>query len=250
MFAHAHIAAVGWATMMVVGLSYRLIPMILPAAMPAGRQLALSAVLIEGGLVVLVVALLAAPAIVPAGALLLVGGLGAFVSQIRTIVKRRLPRPPALPLRDWSTWQTHVAFLWLLVAAGLGVTLSFGAGGESTLTLMWVYGVAGLVGFLAQIVTGMQGRLVPFYAWYRAFDARNGPPDVAANALPTPRFARPVFVLWTVGVPLLAVGLPSGSELAIRFAAVCLLGGVALGMTYIVHMLRTAAQPQGSDLES
>lgn len=34
-FAHVHLAAVGWAMMMVVGLSYRLIPMILPAAMPA-----------------------------------------------------------------------------------------------------------------------------------------------------------------------------------------------------------------------
>ena len=103
---------------------------------------------------------------------LVVGGLGAFVAQIRTIVKRRLPRPPALPRRDWSTWQTHVAFLWLLVATVLGVILSVGLGGESALTLMWIYGVAGLVGFLAQIVTGMQGRLVPFYAWYRAFEAK------------------------------------------------------------------------------
>ena len=30
-FAHAHLAAIGWAVMMVVGLSYRLIPMIVPA---------------------------------------------------------------------------------------------------------------------------------------------------------------------------------------------------------------------------
>ncbi|HEY0873669.1 MAG TPA: hypothetical protein VGD94_09365 [Vicinamibacterales bacterium] len=250
MFAHAHIAAVGWVTMMVVGLSYRLIPMILPAAMPTGRQLALSAVLIETGLAVLVVALLAWPAIVPIGALLIVGGLGAFVSRIRRIVKRRLPRPPALPLRDWSTWQTHVAFLWLLIAAVLGVGLSFGIGGASTLTLMWVYGVAGLVGFLAQIVTGMQGRLVPFYAWYRAFDARNGPPAVAANALPAPRFARPILVLWAAGVPLLAFGLPAESHVAIRLAALSLLGGVVLGLAYINHMLRAAnPKTQGSDLE-
>src|SRR5687768_5934438 len=36
MFGHLHLAAVGWATMMVVGLAYRLIPMMLPAAMPTG----------------------------------------------------------------------------------------------------------------------------------------------------------------------------------------------------------------------
>jgi hypothetical protein len=240
MFAHAHIAAVGWAAMMVVGLSYRLIPMILPAAMPAGARLALSAALIESGLAVLVVALLFAPAIVPVGAFLILGGFGAFVSQIRTIVKHRMPRPPALPRRDWSTWQTHVAFVWLLIAAILGLVLSLGIGSDARLTLMWIYGVAGLVGFLAQIVTGMQGRLVPFYAWYRAFEAKNGPPDVAANALPTPRFAKPIFLFWTIGVPLLAVGLPSGTELAIRFGALSLLGGLAVGFAYIVFMLRTA----------
>jgi hypothetical protein len=245
MFAHAHIAAVGWATMMVVGLSYRLIPMILPAAMPAGSRLARSAWLLEAGLVILVFALLGAPAWVPLGTLLILAGLGAFVTQIRTIVQRRLPRPPALPPRDWSTWQMHVAFVWLLVAAVVGAALGFGVGGESRLTLMWIYGVAGLIGFLAQIVTGMQGRLVPFYAWYRAFGAKGGPPAVAANALPTPRFARPVFVLWTAGVPLLAWGLPTGSELLIRLAALCLLGGTGLGMTYIVHMLRSAGAKPG-----
>ena len=31
--AHAHLAAIGWAAMMVVGIAYRLLPMILPAAM-------------------------------------------------------------------------------------------------------------------------------------------------------------------------------------------------------------------------
>ena len=36
--AHAHLAAIGWAAMMVVGIAYRLLPMILPAAMPNGPR--------------------------------------------------------------------------------------------------------------------------------------------------------------------------------------------------------------------
>ena len=60
MFAHVHLAGVGWATMMDVGLSYRLIPMMLPAAMPAG-------------------------------AMLIVAGLVSFVRHIRDTLKRRLP---------------------------------------------------------------------------------------------------------------------------------------------------------------
>jgi hypothetical protein len=59
LFGHIHLAAVGWATMMVVGLAYRLIPMMLPAAIPTGRALAVSAILIEAGLAVLFVTLLA-----------------------------------------------------------------------------------------------------------------------------------------------------------------------------------------------
>ncbi len=238
-FAHLHIAAVGWAAMMVVGLSYRLIPMILPAAMPTGRALALSAVLIETGLVVLVWTLLAASPFVWIGALLIVAGLGAFVNQIRGIVGRRMPRPPALPPRDWSTWQTHAAFVSLLVAAVLGISLSIGAG-EHQLTVMWIYGTVGLVGFLAQIVTGMQGRLVPFYAWYRAFALKGAPPDVSANALPSPAFARPIFLLWAAGVPLLAFGLPAQSEIAVRVGALCLLAGIALGAAYLRSMLKRA----------
>jgi hypothetical protein len=240
-FAHAHLAAVGWATMMVVGLAYRLIPMILPAAMPTGRSLALSAVLIEGGLLVVVAALIRGSAWLPLGGLLIVAGLASFVAQIRRTLKRRLPRPPALPLRDWSTWQTHAALLWLVAAAGLGLMASIGFPAGWHARLSWVYGVAGLMGFLAQIVVGIQGRLVPFYAWYRAFAARAGqPPPRAANALPSATFARLIFAAWTGGVPLLAMGLAVERHDMIRLSALLLLAGVLAGAAYLAHMLRSA----------
>ena len=238
MFAHAHLAAIGWAAMLVIGLSYRLIPMMLPAAMPKGRSLALSAVFLESGVAVVVVALLVGSQWLFTGALLIAAGLASFVFQLRRALQHRLPRPPALPSRDWSTWQTHAAFLWLLVALVLGVALSSTAGGESRLTMMWVYGVAGLVGFLAQIVAGIQGRLVPLYAWYRAFAKNGGPPDRAANALPSAAFARAIFACWTAGVPLLAWGLAAQVEPVISIAAAALLAGVVVGAAYMRWMLR------------
>ena len=238
LFAHAHLAAIGWATMMVVGLSYRLVPMMLPAPMPTGRTIALSAVLIELGLAVLVVALLADPSWHGPAALLIVGGLVSFVVHVRRAAAHRLPRPPALPRRDWSTWQAHAAFFWLLVAAVTGTILSVDLAGGSRLPAMWVYGIAGLVGFLGQLVTGMQGRLVPMYAWYRGFAAQGQPPDVAANALPSARFALPIFLCWTAGVPLLAYGLAGESRTAVRLAALALLAGVVTGGCYLGWMLR------------
>jgi hypothetical protein len=245
MYAHAHLAAVGWATMMVVGLSYRLIPMFVPAAMPTGRSLALSAVLIEGGLVLVVTALLRRSPWLPLGGALIVAGLGSFTAHIRRALRHRMPRPPALPRRDWSTWQTHAALLWLVVAAALGMALSIGVPGRWRIGVTWVYGVAGLVGFLAQVVVGMQGRLVPFYAWYRAFAALEGAaPERAANALPSARFARVIFVLWTAGVPLLAWGLATERPRTIAASAVLLLCGVGAGGAYLVSML-SAASPRG-----
>src|SRR6266496_112949 len=58
-FAHAHLAALGWATMITIGVAYRLLPMILPAAMPSGPRLWLSAVLLQTGVTGLFITLLA-----------------------------------------------------------------------------------------------------------------------------------------------------------------------------------------------
>src|SRR5262249_32165522 len=61
-FAHAHLAAIGWATLMVVGVGYRLLPMILAAKMPTGRSLYVSAIVIETGVIRLFASLRVRPA--------------------------------------------------------------------------------------------------------------------------------------------------------------------------------------------
>jgi hypothetical protein len=102
-YAHLHVAAIEWATMMFVGLAYRLIPMIVPTAMPKGSSMAASAALIECGLAVLVVSLLRQSGWTAAGALLIVAGLISFALHIRMARRHRLPPPAALPRPDWTT---------------------------------------------------------------------------------------------------------------------------------------------------
>lgn len=243
MFVHLHLAAVGWATMMVVGLAYRLIPMFLPAAMPKGARLAASAVLIETGLLVTTWALLSGSAWLLAGAVLIAGGFVSFVRVIRGVVKERRPRPPALPRRDWSVWQSHAAMFWFLAAVGLGLALAGGVPADWFLATAWVYGVAGLVGFLTQMVVGMQGRLVPLYAWYRARASRGGEqPDWAANALPSAGPARVIFLLWAAGVPLLAWSLAANDPRGTALAASLLTGGVVLNGAYVSLMMKKAGK--------
>ena len=235
-YAHLHIAVVGWATMMFVGLAYRLIPMIVPTAMPRGRSIAASAILIEGGLAVLVNALMSDAAWAAAGGLLIVAGLASFVVHVRLALKDKLPPPASLPRPDWATWQTHVALLWLAVAAILGPVLSFGGTGNWRIAAGWWYGVAGLIGFLAQVIAGMQGRLVPMYAWYGAFEAGGyTPPPVTVHTLASHRLALWNFVVWTAGPPALAAGLAAQSRWLITSASIMMLTGVVLNATQLAR---------------
>lgn len=241
-FAHAHLAALGWAVMMVVGLSYRLIPMIVPAAMPTGSSLAASAVLLQTGVVVLVLTLLSSSTWTVAGAVIIIAGLVSFIRQVRQIVERRLPAPAALPRPDWATWQTHTAFFWLLVAAVVGLLLSMPIPPQWAVGLGWTYGVTGLVGFLSQIVVGIQGRLLPLHGWYRAFEASGmHPPARSAHTLASPRLAKWNLAAWMVGVPILNAGLVAGSSLLIAVGSASLLAGVALNGAQAITIGRAAA---------
>jgi hypothetical protein len=239
-YAHAHLAAIGWVMLMVIGLSYRLLPMMVPAAMPSGRGALLSALFIETGLTVLFLTLLEGSDWLMVGAVLIVAGIAAFVGQIGRIIRSRRPRPPALPRRDWSTWQTQAAMVWLLIAAGTGFTLAAGGYGDWRTPTSWIYGVAGLIGFLSQMVAGVQGRIVPLYAWYRARAALGRIPSIAANALPSASFSQVVFTGWAIGVPLLAVGLGTDRHLLIRGGALGLISGVLAGALHIHYMMKRA----------
>ena len=77
-FAHAHLAAIGWASMMVVGIAYRLLPMVLPAAMPDGPTLWISALLLETGIAGLFAGLLIRSRLILPFALIVIAGFAAF----------------------------------------------------------------------------------------------------------------------------------------------------------------------------
>ena len=159
----------GWATMMVVGVAYRLLPMILPAAMPGGRALWLSAVLLQAGVTGLFVTLLLRSPLAWIFALTIVGAFAAFVSQVVWMLRRPRPRPPGVRTPDPAVLHAGASFASLGLAAVLGLWLTVAEPSPATLRIAMAYGVFGLVGFLAQMVVGMEGRLLPIFAWYWAY---------------------------------------------------------------------------------
>jgi len=57
--------------------------------------------------------------------------------------------------------------------------------------------------------------------------------------------ARPIFILWALGVPLFTWGLATAHHGAIRVGSALLFFAVGTGTAYLVYMLRTASEPRG-----
>jgi hypothetical protein len=195
---------------MIVGIAYRLLPMILPAAMPNGPALWISAVLLETGVVGLFVRLLLRNALVRIAALAVIGGFAVFIWQVAWMLRRPRPRPrpPGLRRSDPAVLHASASFASLGIASVLGVSLVIAEPSSATLRIAMAYGVFGLPGFLTQIVVGMEGRLLPIFAWYCAYAKRgyNGPVP-SQHEMPWRAGQEVVFVFWQIGVPTLAVSL-------------------------------------------
>jgi hypothetical protein len=235
--AHGHLAVLGWATMMIFGMGYRLIPMFLPAAMPAGPGLAISAVLLEAGVLGLATSLVGGWSPGPP-ALLVLGACASFFWWIRRTLRHRRPRPVDLPRHDWSTWHTHLAVLYLVVAGVLGCWLAFG---DPPPAVTWAYGAAGILGFATQMVSGIQGRLLPLFAWYRALEIRDGElPERSVHRLIVPPVARAILLFWLAGLPLFTAGLMMEDGRAIATGSAALLCATCLSAAHGVLIMQRA----------
>ena len=220
-FAHAHLAAIGWASMIVVGVTHTL----LPGEMPAGRSLWWSAVLLETGVTGLFIALLQRSRWTWAWAVLIVAGFAAFLAHVVWAARRTRRGAPAVNTADPAVLHAAAAFTCLVTAAALGLWLSAAETTDTTLRVALAYGVLGLVGFLGQIIVSMERRLM---------------------AAPTGQEL--IFVLWLFGVPTLTIGFAFDLIPFVRAAAWVLLAATALDSITVARSVRAtgAARLRGT----
>ena len=245
-FGHAHLAALGWATMMVFAAGYRLLPMLLPAAMPRGSTVWASVLLLEAGTLGLFAAFLLRGRWLAFAATVTAAGIAAFLSRLAWMARHRRPAPKALIRPDYGVLQVLASFTYLALATGLGLVLAFAPETtEHTLRLTTVYGVFGLVGFLSQIIAGVSARLLPLFARLIAAGWSDAPPS--PHDMPNRRLQAGTFVLWTLGVPLLAAGSYLENPLLVGAAGWVLTSAVVAGAGSQIAVLRAAlaAQPSG-----
>ena len=243
--AHAHLAAFGWATMMVMGFGYRLLPMLLPAAMPAGRSLAATAIMGEAGLALLVLGLVRRDGWAAAGALLVVAALALFLRRVAWMARNRRPAPKELLRPDYGVLHVAQALVWLAVAAALGLAIALTPPGEWKLGAAMAYGVLALLGFLAQMIVGVNARLLPIFAWLASYGRRlldERPPS--PHDLPYRPLQAGACALWAAGIPLLAWGLAADRLALVSAGGWALLAGLAMNAATSLWTLRVLLAPK------
>jgi hypothetical protein len=249
--AHAHLAALGFGTLLVMGAGYRLLPMILPAAMTRGNGPLASALLVETGVLGLAASFFLGGRGRALFALVSAAGVFLFLAHVVAMLRDPRPAPPERPRPDLPRIQALVALGWLALATLGGLALVFVPGQDVSSPLGLAYGALALVGFLAQMIVAVQQRLLPLAAWLWAFAGagyQELPPslhDAPGRALPALAFAG-----WTLGAPLLASSLALDSLLGLRVAGMLLLAGTlahAAGLGRTLRRLRAAPPRAGEN---
>lgn len=230
-FAHAHMAAVGWALMMVVGIGYRMLPMWFPSKMPSGRSLYVTSALIETGVVGLFVTLLFGSRLSVFFGISIVTGLIVFAAHVVWMLCHRVSKPVDAPRPDFAHLHGAAAAAWLAAAAALGITLLVNPTSPLMLHIAAAYGVFGLIGCLSQMVVAMEARLLPMVTWFWAYAASNyRVPPPSPHVMRDRSLQMIVFAGWALGVPALAGGMFRESPRLVGIGAWSLFASVAIAL--------------------
>jgi hypothetical protein len=179
MHAHAHLGAVGCFTMLIVGISYKLIPMFTLSEIQNRRRAALSVVLLNLSLAGSVVTILIRSPWKIAFAISGGAALAVYAWELRAILRARKRR-----VLDWGIKYFLSAVVILLLVSVLGIVLSYPGLPTNQFTgqLENVYGFLGIVGAISFAIIGMLYKIVPFLVWFGRYSNQIGKQKVPALA--------------------------------------------------------------------
>jgi hypothetical protein len=242
MHAHAHLGVVGFFVMMIVAVSYKLIPMFLLSEVQNERRAAWSVRLLNAGLAGLVIALAWRRTWQPVAALLLIAGLGLYFAELRAILRARRRRVIDWGLRHHLTAQGMlglVALLGLVLGwPGLPVTMF-------TAQLETVYGWLGIAGVVSFTVLGFLYKIVPFQVWYHSYSRAVGRAQVPTLAdLYSERLQVAGYWSYLAGLWVAAAGAAAGHAPLTRAGAVILLLSLAGSSWNLGRMLAHGVRPR------
>ena len=179
MHAHAHLGGVGFFTMLIVGVSYKLIPMFTLSEVQSRRRAVGSIALLNVGLAGSFVTILLRSPLKLAFALMVVAALAIYGWELEAILRARKRR--AL---DWGIKYFLTAIVLLLPLSVLAVVLSWPGLPLNTFTgqLENLYGFLGLIGVITFAIMGMLYKIIPFLVWFGRYSRQIGRAQVPSLA--------------------------------------------------------------------
>lgn len=230
---HYHLAALGFASLTVVGVGSRMLPMFLVAhGYPEWPLRWIGPVGGTGMAVFATGQLVGVPPLTWIGALLMAAGVLLHLYLVRGYFRARTRRR-----LDPGLAHVAAAFCWLALATACGLTLLASPGGFNPRE--WAaYGLAGLLGWLVLMIVGVYHRILPFLTWLHLFGPRVGEPDLPTVAdLTRPRWGWVSLGCLVSGLAVLVPSVALGAGTAARVGALGFAGGVGLVLAQAARVL-------------
>jgi hypothetical protein len=242
MHAHAHLGGIGFFTMLIVGVSYKLIPMFTLSEVQSQRRAGLSVALLNLGLAGSFVTILLRSPWKLAFALVTIVALVIYGWELCAILRARKRRT-----LDWGIRYFLTAVGLLMPISLMAVVLSWpGLSGSSFLgQLENLYGFVGLMGLVTLAIIGMLYKIIPFLVWFGVYSKHIGRAKVPALAdMYSPRLQMIGYWSFLVALVVISVGILSESEIAVRIGALCFTTCIALLLVNVSKILAHAISPR------
>ena len=242
MHAHAHLGGAGFFLMMMVAVSYKLVPLFALSEVQSPRRAAASLVLLNAGVAGVFVTVLTASPWKPAFALVVAAGLLLHGLEIHAILRARKRR--AL---DWGLKYFVTAIGLLGPVTALGLLLSWPDLPATTLTtqLENVYGLLAFLGVVTLAILGMLYKIVPFLVWYvsysKAVGLRRAP---SLGDLYSPGLQAAGYWLFLLGLSATGVATAAAHSTGVRLGAAVLLAGLLMFGLNLGRMLSHLVSPE------
>ena len=235
MHAHAHLGGIGFFTMLIVGISYKLVPMFILGEIQNRFRAALSVLLLNLGLAGSFVTILLRSPWKLAFALVVITGLALYGIEIASILRTRKRRR-----LDWGMKTFLTAIALLLPMSALAIALSWPALSLNILTgrLENLYGFLGLIGVISFALIGMLYKIVPFLVWYGVYSKKVGLAKVPTLAeLYSERLQITGYFAFLFGLVGVSVGVLLGNAPTLQLVALFLAGSLGTLWLNVVRMV-------------
>lgn len=232
---HAEVAVIGWVTMVVMGVAYKLIPMFTLSHGYSMKSSKWAFWLINIGLVGIntffhfknnVIEILVST-------LFIAAGIAFFLFQVYLIYKNRLRKK-----RDIGIKYSVFSFYMLGIVTLFGLIFSFtDLSGIPNIYLIFGYLV--FYGYLSMLIVGQMYKIVPFLAWYHKYSSKVGlEPVPMLKDMFNEKYALTSYYLMTTAIITTTASFIFNSQIALLFSFGLMFLGSLIFTFNIVTILR------------